>query len=77
MHRCNETDRERFFDQESLLLNEDALSRNWHNAFCPDNLKDISLVRDVRRDMRKSIWIEAYTCTWEGCKSEEEIGEFL
>ena len=75
MHRCNQTDRG-YFSHETLFNNPASVERNWHNAFCPDNPHDISLIRDVNNDLRKSIWIEAFPCTWEGCKSEEEVNEF-
>ena len=75
-HKCNETDLINIQEQ-STITRQDSMERQWGKAYCIDNPEEIQLMIDVKSDNQKSLWLEAYICKWEGCKSAEEIQEFI
>ena len=72
MHRCNETDRINIQDQNTIFRKK-SVDRQWDKAYCLDNPDEILMMTDIASDVRKSLWLEAYICKWDGCKSAEEI----
>ena len=75
-HRCNQTDL-RNIQEQSTITRQESVERQWGKAYCLDNPEEIQLMIDVTSDNKKSLWLEAYICKWEGCKSAEEIQEFM